>query len=332
MRRRRAAGSGKGLARPLRISVIIPSWNEEKYIGRTLRSLLDQSVPKDDYEIIVVDGRSADKTVRVARRYADKVLSEDKGSIGHARNVGARASRGEILAFIDADSVAPRNWLSVIRRSFLRDRRLAGISGYIYPTEGGRRMRAIYSVSNAMLSASSKAGFTLFVGFNCAYRRKQFFAAGGFNPRLKCTEDIDLGLRMRSHGRCRIVPELKMASSTRRVQQTGIPKLAAQYALSYWCLFTGTEFPIEYGKILDKSDGSGKKGARAAGRPSERAGAVRARWGAVKREIRALAMRYGPRTRAYVRDRIGRLRRMGGRRLSAVRARFGNLFKRLKNG
>ena len=84
------------------ISVVVPALNEEEWIVPCLESLTSQS--DHAYELIVVDGGSSDRTVELAERYADRVIVY-KGRVGAARNLGARSSRGEILAFMDGSDI-----------------------------------------------------------------------------------------------------------------------------------------------------------------------------------------------------------------------------------
>ena len=92
------------------ISIIIPAYNEEKFIEQTLISLKKQNcgIP---YEIIVCDNNSKDKTPEIAQKYADKVVSETKQGGGYARNKGASIAQGKYLVFTDADTVFPENYL-----------------------------------------------------------------------------------------------------------------------------------------------------------------------------------------------------------------------------
>jgi len=94
------------------ISVIIPAYNEQEYISQCLKSLVSQDYPKNKYEIIVVDNNSKDKTQEIATEFRVKVINQKSGPVGAVRNAGARQALGELLAFIDADCVAPTDWLS----------------------------------------------------------------------------------------------------------------------------------------------------------------------------------------------------------------------------
>ncbi len=100
------------------ISVIIPSYNEEANIARCLLSLQKQTVPRDEYEIIVVDGNSKDQTREIAEKYADLVFIQTSNKVGGARNDGVLRSRGDIIVTTDADCVLPEDWLENIRSEF----------------------------------------------------------------------------------------------------------------------------------------------------------------------------------------------------------------------
>jgi len=90
------------------ISVIIPAYEEQAYLGPCLESLKNRYF--DDFELIVVDNNSSDETVRIARDYTDIVLSCPNQGISSARNFGAAHTTGDILCFIDADGIVSEGW------------------------------------------------------------------------------------------------------------------------------------------------------------------------------------------------------------------------------
>src|SRR5208283_3947011 len=92
-----------------RVSVIIPTWNEENYLERCLMSLKRQSL-KDPFEVIVVDGGSSDRTLEIAHKFTQDVLVLPGKPVGAARNIGASRATGNLLAFLDADTSASKNW------------------------------------------------------------------------------------------------------------------------------------------------------------------------------------------------------------------------------
>jgi glycosyltransferase involved in cell wall biosynthesis len=128
------------------ISVVIPALNEEKYLARCLNSLVCQS-RKDPVEIIVVDGGSTDRTIQVAKEYAHKVLVELARPVGAARNIGAKQAEGEVLAFIDADTIACEEWLEEIAGTFDSNPGAVGVTGPTLPYEGTHLDRIVYHVA-----------------------------------------------------------------------------------------------------------------------------------------------------------------------------------------
>ncbi len=110
----------------MKISVIIPVYNEEKYLEACLESLINQSVPAD--EIIVVNNNSKDRTAQIAKKYPVKIIDEKKQGMISARNRGFNSATFEIIARTDADTVLPRNWIKKIKKGFL-DKNLIALSG-----------------------------------------------------------------------------------------------------------------------------------------------------------------------------------------------------------
>ena len=110
------------------ISVIVPAYDEEAYLGRCLESLKNQTVT--DFELIVVDNNSTDGTTRIAREYADTVLFCRRQGISSARNFGAAHASGEILCFIDADGVVSRGWVQKAMSAFFGPAKIDAVSGF----------------------------------------------------------------------------------------------------------------------------------------------------------------------------------------------------------
>ena len=99
----------------MRFSFIIPALNEEDYVEPCVRSIQGQTCK--DYEIIVVDNGSTDRTAEIARQLGCKVVNEQKRGISHARNKGAKIAIGDILCFVDADGVVSNNWLKEAKKT-----------------------------------------------------------------------------------------------------------------------------------------------------------------------------------------------------------------------
>lgn len=111
----------------LKVSVIIPCYNEEKYLTDTLESITTQSVTP--FEIIVVDNNSKDKTSEIAKSFGVKVISEPRQGLTYARNRGFDEARGDILMRTDADSVPPKDWVEKMSREFESNPKLSTATG-----------------------------------------------------------------------------------------------------------------------------------------------------------------------------------------------------------
>lgn len=196
------------------ISVIIPALNEEKFIGRCLKAVEKQNFD-GRYETIVVDGGSEDRTRDIAEKYSDKVIIDRRKGVWIARNRGIEESEGEILAFLDADCVPTRNWLSTIRTSL---ENFDGVSGPCYPIEEGEGSRAFFIFwSNITNKISSIFGFEGGIGGNLALKKSTIETIGG-GFRNIFPEDFELIARINKYGNMKFNSEMKVLSSMRRFQ------------------------------------------------------------------------------------------------------------------
>lgn len=111
----------------MKVSVVIPVYNEEKYIKNCLDSLMEQEEKPD--EIIVVDNNCTDKTVSIVKKYQGiKIIQEKKQGIIAARNAGFDHAQGDIVARCDADSVVPPDWIKNINNDFSMDSSIVAVS------------------------------------------------------------------------------------------------------------------------------------------------------------------------------------------------------------
>lgn len=224
------------------ISVIIPTLNEEKYLENCLISLRNQDY-KGMYEIIVADSRSKDNTVKIAKKYADKVITINKKTPGAGRNAGAKASKGEILLFIDADTIALPNLLTCIAKIF-RKKDIVGVACPIFPIDYiDKHLFAYWIISNfSNFSTFLKTPMMLTICTACT--KKAFEKVGGFDEHLKAGEDIDFSLKLGKIGKCAFTKDTFVLTSTRRLKEWGIFKTL----FKYW-------FGYTYGKITKKPKG-----------------------------------------------------------------------------
>lgn len=111
----------------MKISVIIPAYNEEKHLPLALEALHKQKEKPD--EIIVVDNNSTDKTPEIARKFGVKVVKEKKRGITFARNKGFEVAKHEIIARTDADTLPPPNWILNIKKHFEENPNTKALTG-----------------------------------------------------------------------------------------------------------------------------------------------------------------------------------------------------------
>jgi len=114
----------------MRVSVVIPCRNGERIVGDAVRSALEQTEPPA--EVFVVDDASTDATAQAARLAGARVLrSETRRNAGGARNIGVEAASGDVYAFLDADVIAPRDWLARVRLAFEADSEIVAVGGRV---------------------------------------------------------------------------------------------------------------------------------------------------------------------------------------------------------
>ena len=210
------------------ISVVIPTMNEEKYIRYPIEGLKKQSFK--DFEVIFVDHGSTDNTRQIARKYG-RVIIEKRPGIGVARNTGARAAKGRIIVFIDADTKPSKDLLRNYYNAFTDE--IVAATGPIFPLERAtKRMRMGFKlVSVTMPKVASKVGKRInVVGSNFAVDKKAFDGVRGFNERLKTYEDWDLSKRLGRVGKIIFVKEAVVKTSTRRVEAWGMRKYFVYHA------------------------------------------------------------------------------------------------------
>jgi len=205
------------------ISVIVPSYNEEENIAQCLVSLSHQTVSKSEYEIIVVDGGSTDRTCEIARKYADMVFIQTSKKVGGARNDGVMASKGDIIATTDADCILPPDWIERIMDDFA-DPVVVQVYGPVYPIEDsvGNHFSLLLANTFSRIGYYSRT-FYYTLGCNTAFRKDAFIKAGMYRC-IDAGDDLEIAMRMKDEGKIRFDGKLKVGFSMRRYQQYGTIK------------------------------------------------------------------------------------------------------------
>ena len=180
------------------ISIIIPAYNEEKHLPLCLESLSNLNYPKRNIEIIVVDNGSTDRTREIARSFGVRLLRDDTKNVSGLRNYGVANSKGDILAFVDADCIVSKDWLKNALKYFEAMDVVAWGAPPTPPENPTWVQKTWYLVrqkSEMIQNVDWLESMNLFV------RKDQFLAVGGFNESLVTCEDVDFCYRLSKYGR-----------------------------------------------------------------------------------------------------------------------------------
>ncbi len=182
------------------VSIIIPALNEERMIARCLESIAQLDFPRNQFEVILVDNGSTDATLQIAESFTDrlnlKVLQKKGVRISALRNLGAREAQGAILAFLDADCLAPSAWLSRILELAPADR--AGVLGAHYLLPEGSSW--VGSTWHRYHEAPMAGDVSHVPAGDLVMRRQDFLRVGGFDETIQTNEDYELCERVRAAG------------------------------------------------------------------------------------------------------------------------------------
>ena len=175
-------------------SVVVPAYQAADVIGGCVRALHTQTVPREQYEIIVVDDGSTDGTRAAAHEAgADQVLSRPHRGPAAARNAGIEASRGEIVVFTDADCEPSPEWLEHMTTPFT-DPLVMGAKGAYWTRQRALIARLTQLEFEIRYERMARLPHTDFVdGYAAAYRRDLLTRAGGFDPTypIPSAEDVE---------------------------------------------------------------------------------------------------------------------------------------------
>jgi len=259
----------------MRLSFVVPAYNEEAYLPACLESILSQidpgttGLPADTCEIIVVNNASTDRTREVALRYPGvTVVDEPRKGLTFARQAGFAASNGALIANVDADSRLTPGWVAKVLSTFAEAnasaksdsyRPLAAFSGPLVYYDLTPRQRVLvhvfymtawttYAINRYILRVGS-----MVQGGNFVVNRSALEAIGGFNTAISFYgEDTDIARRLNDVGEVRFTFDLKMSSSARRLKSEGMLTMAARYSINYlWTTFFKRPFTDTYVDIRE---------------------------------------------------------------------------------
>lgn len=203
------------------ISIIVPALNEEDYIEECLKSLVGQKYSKE-YEIIVVDNGSEDKTREIAEKYCDKLLFEPGIGLAQVRNKGIEEAEGDIVALTDADCIASEKWLKELEKSL---KKYDLVSGPLVPIENSRKYELYFKLfyKYFLTLAVNQLGFSNAIGGNCGFERGLAKKIGGFKDSFP--SDGKFGVEISKVGKITHNPDMKVYTSVRRFKNMSSLKI-----------------------------------------------------------------------------------------------------------
>jgi glycosyltransferase involved in cell wall biosynthesis len=209
----------------IKVSVIIPCRNEENFISNTLKSVINGNYPLEDMEILIVDGRSNDKTREIVKdfekRYKQiKLIDNPEQTVPYAMNYGIKESKGDIIVRLDAHSVYPSNYISklVYWLEKLDADNVGGVWDTMPANDSVEAKAIAYSTSHSFgignaqyrISKKDEPYQVDTVPFGC-YKRKVFDKIGLFDTDLTRNQDDELNARLiQNGGKIFLIPDLKI--------------------------------------------------------------------------------------------------------------------------
>ncbi len=183
-----------------RISVVVCSFNGESSIRDTLEELTKLEYP--NYEVIVVNDGSTDKTASIAKEYNVHLISTENQGLSNARNTGCKAATGEIIAYIDDDAYPDPHWLTYIAHTFMTTSFVCAGGPNITPLDDGPIADCVANAPGGpihVLISDTEADHV--PGCNMAIRKEALIAIGGFDPRYRAAgDDVDICWRLQEKG------------------------------------------------------------------------------------------------------------------------------------
>lgn len=231
----------------VKISFVIPAYNEERLIPKCLRSVFDEidrvhdSGVRLDVEVVVVDNASTDRTREEALKFPNvTVVRENLKGLVYARRAGWVSTDGDIVANIDADTMLPKGWLSTVLDEFGRNERLVALSGpYIYYDLSALQRALvkgfyflgwlIHLVNHHVLRMGA-----MVQGGNFVLKRAAWDSVGGFDITIPFYgEDTDVAVRVGRVGEVKWTWKLPMLTTGRRLAEEGLAKMSFVYTLNH---------------------------------------------------------------------------------------------------
>lgn len=217
------------------ISVVIPAYNEEKFLPATLASLARLTRKPD--EIIVINARSTDATGDIAKAAGARVIEVIKETIGASRQRGLEEARSDVVVFTDADTVVPVEWLSEIEKMLVTPGVVAAFGGFRVP-DGPFWFKTYINVIQPVMNTLfwRLLHFPMATGQYMGMYREKAIEAGGFPKEFKIAEDVEIARRLMRVGKIIFRQDSYVWASGRRGHE-GFWPLVQRLAKAFFLYF-----------------------------------------------------------------------------------------------
>lgn len=217
------------------LSIVIPTLEEEKYLHIALDSLKKQTFK--NFEIIIIDGGSKDKTVKIAEKYKTEVFVVPDANVCLARDIGTRKAKGEIIVGVDSDSFYPENYLKTIYRIFIKNPDIAAVTGKIYFYNCPFWWKPVWWFLYSVFDLAYKlTGIVLYApALHFAFRKSVFTKVNGYNTKLDFGGDeMDFLSRLKKAGKIHYIVSPIPLTHSRRLKIGFFNYFFKQLIYNYW--------------------------------------------------------------------------------------------------
>ncbi len=205
------------------LNIIIPTFNEENYLPLLLRSLRKQTFK--DFEIIVADNNSSDKTRIIAKKFGAKVVDGGMPAVG--RNNGAKKAKGDWLLFLDADVILPSDFLKEAMLE-IEEKNFCIASCLVQPLSDKKVDKLLHSTVNLFIKLVQN--ISPHASGSCIFIKKEIHQLiGGFNEKMKLAEDHDYVSRASKEAKFGIIQNVLIPISVRRLNKDGRLNISLKY-------------------------------------------------------------------------------------------------------
>ncbi len=221
---------------PPKISFVIPAYNEEKFIGPCIDSILDEMRGKNtEYEILVVNNASSDGTKNVALEHGARVVDEPRKGLTKARQCGLQNARGEWLAHIDADCRLSKTWFENLQKLQKKYPHAVCISGPYHYYDAPFFSKVMLTIMwNFFAPITYRLVGYMALGGNFTAKKEALLATGGFDENIDFYgEDTNIARRLSKVGDVIFSMKFFVLSSARRFASQGLIKINVIYGVNF---------------------------------------------------------------------------------------------------